>query len=65
MEPNYKELHDAIFARDGDPRNVRQKVVLPATFTWDPRFMHEKQQDAISYELIYGRPDLFITMPKT
>ena len=25
---NYEELHDAIVARDGDPRNVGQKVVL-------------------------------------
>ena len=30
---NYKELHDAIVAGDGDPRDVGQKVVLPATFT--------------------------------
>ena len=34
---NYKELHDVIVAGDGDPRNVGQKVVLPATFTVGPR----------------------------
>ena len=33
---NYKELHGAIVAGDGDPRNVGQKVVLPATFTRGP-----------------------------
>ena len=33
---NFKELHDAIVAGGGDPRNVGQKVFLPATFTGDP-----------------------------
>ena len=33
---NYKELHGAIVAGDGDLRNAGQKVVLPATFTGDP-----------------------------
>ena len=59
---NYKELHGAIVAGDGDPRNVGQKFVLPATFTRGPRYMYERQQDAMSYVRIYGRPDLFITM---
>ena len=59
---NYKELHDAIVSGDGDPRNVGQKVVLPATFTGGPRYMFERQQDAMSYVRMYGRPDLFITM---
>ena len=45
---NYKELHDAIVTGDGDPRNVGQKVVLPATFTGGPRYMCERQQDAMS-----------------
>ena len=47
---NNKELHDAIVAGVGDPRNGV------------PRYMYETQQDAISYMRIYGRPDLFITM---
>ena len=59
---NYKELHDAIVAGDGDPKNVGQKVVLPATFTGDPRYMYERQQDAMSYVRIYGQPDISITM---
>lgn len=59
---NYKELHDAIVAGDGDPTNVGQKTVLPATFTGGPRYMFERQQDAMSYVRLYGRPDLFITM---
>lgn len=59
---NYKELRDAIFSADGDSRNVGQKVVLPATFTGGPRYMFERQQDAMAYVRLYGRPDLFITM---
>ena len=59
---NYKELHDAIVAGDGDPRNVGQKFVLPATITRNPRHMYESQQDAMSYVRIYGLPGLFITM---
>ena len=46
---NYKELHDAIVAGNGDPINVWQKVVLPATFTGGPRYMYERQQNAMSY----------------
>ena len=53
---NYKELHNAIVAGDGDPRNVGQKVVLPVTFTGGPRYMYERQQDAVSSVRIYGRP---------
>ena len=59
---NYKELRDAIVAGYGDPTNAGQKVVLPATFTRGPRYMYERQQYAMSYVRIYGRPDLFITM---
>ena len=59
---SYKKLHDAIVAGHGDPRNVGQKVVLPAIFSGDPRYMYERQQDAMSYVRIYGQPDLFITM---
>ena len=53
---SYKELHDAIVAGDGDPRNIGQKVVIPATFTGGRRYMYERQQDAMSYVRIYGRP---------
>ena len=55
---NYKELHDAIVAGDGEPRNVGQNVVLPVTFTGGPRYLtvYERQQDAVSSVRIYGRP---------
>ena len=57
----YQNLRDAILEGDGDPRNVGRRVILPSTFTGGPRYMHERQQDAMSYVRKYGHPDLFIT----
>ena len=57
----YQDLRDAILDNDGDPRNVGRRVILPSTFTGGPRYMHERQQDAMSYVRKYGHPDLFIT----
>ncbi len=37
-------------------------MILPATYTGGPRWMHEKQSDAMAYVRRYGRPDYFITM---
>ena len=47
---------------DGDPRNVGQTVILPATFCGGPRYMFERQQGALVYIRNFGRPDLFITV---
>jgi len=33
-----------------------------STFIGGPRYMHERQQDAMSYVRLYGHPDLFITV---
>ena len=57
----YQDLRDAILDRDGDPNNVGRRIILPSTFTGGPRYMHERQQDAMSYVRKYGHPDLFIT----
>ena len=57
----YQDLHDVILDSDGDPRNVGRRVILPSTFTGGARYMHEHQQDAMSYVRKYGHPDLFIT----
>ena len=60
-ELTYRDLRDAILDGDGDPRNVSHRVILPSTFTGGPRYMHERQQDAMIYVRKYGHPDLFIT----
>ena len=59
---SYTSLRDSLLAADGDPRQVGQRVVLPATYTGGPRYMHEKQCDAMAYVRRMGRADLFITM---
>ena len=59
---NYTNLHDNLIANDGDPRNVGQRVVLPATFVGGPRWMHARQADAMAYVRKMGRPCFFITM---
>ena len=38
-----------------------RKVIFPSTFTDEPQYMHECQQDAMTYVRKYGHPDLFIT----
>jgi len=58
---SYQDLRDALIDRDDDPSNVGRRFVLPATFTGGPRYVHERQQDAMSYVRLYGHPDLFIT----
>ena len=35
---------------------------MPATFCGGPRYMFERQQDAIAYVRKFGRPDLFTTV---
>ena len=45
----YKDLRKTIFNQDGDPRNVGQKVILPATSCGGPGCMFERQQDAMAY----------------
>ena len=57
----YQDLRDAILDGDVDPSNVGRRIVLPSTFTGGPRYMHERQQDAMTYVRKYGHPDLFIT----
>ena len=57
----YQDLQDAILDQDGDPNNVGCRIILPSTFTGGPRYMHERQQDAMFYVRKYGHPDLFIT----
>ena len=59
---SYQELRDTIINTDGNPQNVGQRIILPATYCGGPRYMFEKQQDAMCFVRTYGRPDLFITI---
>ncbi len=42
--------------------SVGASVILPATITATPRFMHQLYQDALAIVRVRGAPDLFITM---
>jgi len=59
---DYVHLRDAV-NNDANinANNVGQLVILPSSFTGSPRYMHEKNQDAMTYVRKFGRPDLFIT----
>ncbi|XP_054286304.1 uncharacterized protein LOC129002484 [Macrosteles quadrilineatus] len=58
---NYIHLQDAL-RRDDNVEEMGQKIILPATFTGGPRYMHSRTQDAFCYVRKFGRPELFITM---
>ena len=45
----YQDLRDATLDGDGDPSNVGRRIVLPSTSIGGSRYMHEFQQDAMTY----------------
>ena len=56
----YKGVIDAL--QEGlDVTSIGRKVILPATFTSGPHFMHKKMQDALALLRVFGGSDLFIT----
>jgi len=57
---DYVHFRDA-FNNDANinANNVEQQVILPSSFTGSPRYMHEKNQDAMTYVRKFGRPGLF------
>ena len=54
----YQDLRDVIIDGDGDPSNVGH----PSTFIGGPHYMHESQQDVMTYVRKYDHIVLFITM---
>ncbi|XP_077564699.1 uncharacterized protein LOC144180185 [Haemaphysalis longicornis] len=58
---SYINLKDAVGRKDADASQLGHLVVLRASLTGGPRYMHERTQDAMTYVRHYGRPDLFIT----
>ena len=57
---NYDNVKDAM-NNDGEAHNLGQIVILPSSYTGSPRYMRERQQDAMAYVRRFGKPDLFIT----
>ena len=61
---NYQALTDAFHTEDFSPIVFGQRVILPSSFVGGPRYMLERQQDAINgirFMRFYGRANLFIT----
>ena len=54
-----KERYDVLCKEN--PRNSGQRIILPPTFVGGPRYMKQKQQDALAFIGKYGSPDFFIT----
>ena len=62
----YQDLWDAILDGDGDPNNIGHRIILPSAFIGGPCYMHERQQDAMSYVRKYRhRPCWVISVAKT
>ncbi|PIA60444.1 hypothetical protein AQUCO_00300153v1 [Aquilegia coerulea] len=62
--PSSNEIAGLLIGNDGD--NVAtatgKRLVLPATFTGGPRYMHQSFQDAMAICRWGGSPDLFLTV---
>ena len=59
----YKGLEDQIGAADADPnyKFVGKKIILPATYSYTPRWYDRKYRDAMAIVAKYTKPDVFIT----
>ena len=60
----YKGLEDQLSAEDAKARNIRftgKKFILPATYSYTPRWYDKKYRDAMAIVSKYRKPDLFIT----
>ncbi|XP_076037203.1 uncharacterized protein LOC143022743 [Oratosquilla oratoria] len=63
IEMNQKEIRKerADILRGEDSQSSGQRVIIPASFVGGPRYMKERQQDALAFVTSYGSPDFFIT----
>jgi hypothetical protein len=57
----YQGLQDAIAAGDNSVAAIRQRIILPSSFTVGPRHMVQNYQDAMAICRWAGCPDVFIT----
>ncbi|XP_035841577.1 uncharacterized protein LOC118488314 [Helianthus annuus] len=57
----YHNVCDAVTRGDTNAEAIRQRIVLPATFTGSLRYMIQNYQDAMALCHAFGNPDLFVT----
>ncbi|UYV72475.1 hypothetical protein LAZ67_9003306 [Cordylochernes scorpioides] len=59
---SYIHLRDALSTDANiNPNSLGQRIILPSSFVYSPRYLAEYTQDAFCYVRKFGRPDLFIT----
>ena len=58
----YQQIVDQMRDEDLNPDDVGQRIILSPSYTGGPRYMFEKQLNALTYVNRYGRPTLFVTM---
>ncbi|XP_076069742.1 uncharacterized protein LOC143041618 [Oratosquilla oratoria] len=63
IEINQKEIRKerADILRGDDGQSSGQRVIIPPTFVGGPRYMKQRQKDALAFVTHYGSPDFFIT----
>ncbi|OMO85773.1 DNA helicase PIF1, ATP-dependent [Corchorus olitorius] len=61
MADLYSNVRDLVHRGDTDVSSLGKRIILPASFTGSPRYLHQKYQDAMAICRAYGYPDLFIT----
>ncbi|XP_076059364.1 uncharacterized protein LOC143035974 [Oratosquilla oratoria] len=54
-----KERADILRCDDG--KSTGQRVIIPSSFVGGPRYMKQRQQDALAFVTNYGSPDFLIT----
>ncbi|GJR51293.1 ATP-dependent DNA helicase PIF1-like protein, partial [Tanacetum coccineum] len=57
----YHNMCDVVIRGDTNATGLGKRIVLPHTFTGNPRYMMQNYQDAMALCRAYGNPDLFIT----
>ena len=57
----YRGLEDQLDAGDTNITFTGKKVILPATYSYTPRWYDQKYRDAMAIVAKYVKPDLFIT----
>ena len=60
----YKGLEDQMKSDDAKTQNIKftgKKFILPATYSYTPRWYDKKYRDAMAIVAKYTKPDLFIT----
>ncbi|OMO88819.1 DNA helicase PIF1, ATP-dependent [Corchorus capsularis] len=57
----YSNVRDVVARGDVQGNDIGKRIILPASYTWGPRYMYQNYQDAMVICRYFGYPSLFIT----